>query len=64
MKKSGKQELVDDAALNIVFVSDLLKMGVIAKEDKYLYAGIHAGATMQNLYLYCASVGLNTVTGH
>jgi len=64
MKESGKQDFVDEAALNIVFVSDLSKMGPVSKEDKYLYAGIHAGATMQNLYLYCASVGLNTVTRH
>jgi SagB-type dehydrogenase family enzyme len=62
MKDCGKQDFVDDAALNLVFVSDLSKMKGAKNEDKMLYAGIHAGAVSQNVYLYCASAGLNTVT--
>jgi len=62
MKNAGKQDFVENAALNLVFVSDLSKMKDAKKEDKILYAGIHAGAVTQNVYLYCASAGLNTVT--
>jgi SagB-type dehydrogenase family enzyme len=62
MVNTGKQDFVGNAALNLVFVSDLSKMVNAKNEDKILYAGIHAGAVTQNVYLYCASVGLNTVT--
>jgi SagB-type dehydrogenase family enzyme len=62
MKDCGKQNFVDDAPINLIFVSDLGKMKIVKNEDKLLYAGIHAGAVSQNVYLYCASVGLNTVT--
>lgn len=62
MKFTGKQDFVEKAALNLVFVSDFSKMGKLKQEDKMLYAGIHAGSVTQNVYLYCASVGLNTVT--
>jgi SagB-type dehydrogenase family enzyme len=62
MKNTGKQDFVENAALNLVYVSDLSKMKDAKKEDKVLYAGIHTGAVTQNVYLYCASVGLNTVT--
>lgn len=62
MKNTGKQDFVDKAALNIVIVSNFSKLKTASKEDKMLYAGIHAGSVSQNIYLYCASVGMNTVT--
>ena len=62
MKYAGKQDFVENAALNLVMVSDTSKMKNAANEDRLLYAGIHAGAIVQNIYLYCASTELNTVT--
>lgn len=62
MKITGKQKFVTDAPLNIVIISDFSKMKSSSKEEKILYAGIHAGSVSQNIYLYCASMGLNTVT--
>jgi SagB-type dehydrogenase family enzyme len=63
MKLTGKQDFVENAALNVVIVSDFEKLGnKMSDIDKNLNSGIHAGAIMQNIYLYCASTGLNTVT--
>lgn len=62
MKETGMQDFVAKAPVNLVFVSDLSKMENTAPENKSIYAGIHAGAIAQNVYLYCASEGLNTVT--
>ncbi|HPG57709.1 MAG TPA: SagB/ThcOx family dehydrogenase [Candidatus Wallbacteria bacterium] len=63
IKATGRQEFVEKAALSLVFVSDFSKMDKKAvREDKMMYAGIHAGCITQNVYLYCASAGLNTVT--
>jgi len=63
MKNAGKQDFVEKAALNLVFVSNTSKMAkTTTNEDKILFAGIHSGCIIQNVYLYCASVGLNTVT--
>lgn len=63
MKNAGKQDYVEKAALNLVFVSNTSKMAkATTNDDKILFAGIHTGCIVQNVYLYCASVGLNTVT--
>lgn len=62
MKETGKQDFVDDAPLNIIIVSNTRKMENVPQENKALYAGIHAGSVSQNIYLYCTSFGLNTVT--
>ena len=62
MKATGKQPFVANAALNLVFVANLTKMKDAKESDKLLFAGIHTGCISQNVYLYCASVGLNTVT--
>jgi len=61
MKETGKQFFVEDAPLNIIIVSDTSKMIDAAKENIPIYAGMHAGYISQNIYLYCASFGLNTV---
>ena len=62
MKETGKQDFVADAPLNIIIVSNTRKMENVPQENKALYAGIHAGSVSQNIYLYCTSFGLNTVT--
>ena len=62
MALTGKQEYVASAGLNLIFVSNQSKMKDANENDKLLFAGIHTGTIVQNVYLYCASVGLNTVT--
>lgn len=62
MDKTGTQDFVGKSKLNIIIVSDMSKLGDGAIEKKNIYAGIHTGAIMQNIYLYCASAGLKTVT--
>lgn len=59
---SGEQDFVKDAPLTIVLVSDEGKMG--EKEShglRPIFSGVGSGAVVQNVYLYCASVGLNVV---
>jgi SagB-type dehydrogenase family enzyme len=60
-KATGTQAFVADAAVNLVYVSDAAKMGKTPEQDKLLYAGVHAGAVAQNVYLFCASEGLGAV---
>lgn len=60
-KVTGTQPFVADAAVNLVYVSDTAKMGKTPEQEKLLYAGVHAGAVAQNVYLFCASEGLGAV---
>jgi nitroreductase len=53
-EKAGKQDFVAVAPLNLVYVADL---NVTSKET----ANADVGFIAQNVYLYCASVGLGTV---
>jgi nitroreductase len=55
------QPFVKAAALNLVFVGDVQKLGVGDKSRVSLMLGVDAGLMSQNLYLYCASKGLGTV---
>ena len=52
---AGAQEFAQKALLNIAIVSDKSKM------EHDIYAGVAAGAVMQNIYLWCASNGIGTV---
>lgn len=61
MKSAGKQEFVEKAGMNVIVVSDMKKLGDHPVENNLLDSGIHAGAIIQNIYLYCASAGLNCV---
>ncbi len=56
---TGKQDFVKTAPLNLVYVEDYAKHK--SQEDKEMIGGSHAGFIAQNVYLYCASTGLNTV---
>lgn len=58
---TGMQEFVATAPLNLIYVSDLTKTAGDNREDKLVMAGSHAGFVSQNVYLFCASVGLSTV---
>jgi len=52
---TGVQDFVAQAALNLIFVSDLGK----ASSKQYAYTD--CGFVAQNVYLYCASAGLGSV---
>jgi nitroreductase len=58
---TGYQGSVDDAALDIVCVGDHGRMGIVPPAQRTAYACAVAGAMAQNVYLFCASVGLATV---
>jgi len=58
-KASGMQDFVEKAPVNLVYVSDYDRMK--EAQDKSLYSGLSTGYISQNVYLYCASEGLNTV---
>ena len=59
--KTGNQNFVARAAVNLVYVANYARMKKIAKEKKQIYAAADAGFISQNVYLYCASEGLATV---
>ncbi len=58
--KTGRQEFVGKAPLNLIYVSDYSKLSG-NDEMKIFYSANHTGYISQNVYLYCASAGLNTV---
>ena len=58
---TGTQAFVKDAAINLVYVSDLSKTGRASAEDGLMYTAADVGFIAQNVYLYCASEGLATV---
>lgn len=58
---TGYQDFVDDAALDLVYVADHGRMGMVPAAQRTAYACAAAGAMAQNVYLLCASSGLATV---
>jgi len=52
---------VKNAAVNLVYVSDLAKTGRAASPDAEMFTAADVGFIAQNVYLYCASEGLATV---
>ena len=60
-KSAGKQSFTHSAPVNLFYVHDRTR-GMKADEvNTQRYAGIHAGAIMQNVYLFCAKENLATV---
>ena len=59
---TGYQDFVDEAPLDLVLVADHARMGMVPASKREAYASVAAGAIAQNVYLYCASAGLATVT--
>jgi nitroreductase len=57
---TGTQPFVKKAAVNLVYVADLAKMGDDPDMNDF-YAAVNTGFISQNVYLYCASEGLSTV---
>lgn len=58
---TGTQSFVKDAAVNLVYVSDLSKISDAASPDAQMFTAADVGFIAQNVYLYCASEGLATV---
>jgi nitroreductase len=59
--KTGMQDFVATAPLNLIYVAHGDRMGDISREEQRLYASVDAAFIGQNVYLFCASVGLGTV---
>ena len=57
----GKQEFTANAAVNLIYVSDFSKYEGGDETSKQITASAHCGFIGQNVYLFCASEGLNTV---
>lgn len=61
----GKQEYVYNAPLNLVYVADMAKLENLPRpapeEEKLKWVYVEAGHKAQNVYIYCASEGINTV---
>lgn len=58
---TGYQDFVDDAALDLVFVADFTRFGMVPVSQRESYASVAAGAISQNVYLFAAASGLATV---
>jgi nitroreductase len=58
---AGEQAYVAGAPLNLIYAADLKKLGG-KDEQKLITAAMDMGHFSQNVYLYCASAGLNVVT--
>ncbi|HEY3296478.1 MAG TPA: nitroreductase family protein [bacterium] len=59
---AGKQDFVATAPLSLVYVADQSKMGKTSSDaDKAFYAAADCGFIAENVYLFCASEGLNCV---
>jgi len=58
---TGYQDFVDEAPLDLVYVADHARMGMVPVGQRAAYAHVAAGAITQNVYLFCASNGLATV---
>ena len=58
---TGTQAFVKDAAVNLVYVSDLSKTSRASPSDAEMYTAADVGFISQNVYLFCASEGLATV---
>lgn len=61
LAKTGTQDFVASATVNLVYVADTVRMGDVNLEEKRLYAFTDSGFIGQNVYLFCASEGLGSV---
>lgn len=58
---TGYQDFVDDAPVDLIYVADIEHTLKVPISQQQLYAAACAGAISQNVYLFCAERGLNTV---
>ncbi len=59
--RTGLQDFVGHAPLNLVYVAHGERMQDVSPEDRRLYGSVDASFIGQNVYLFCASEGLATV---
>ena len=64
--KTGRQGFVDEAPVNLIYVADYSRIGLLSSavtsaEDKVFYTACDTGVIAQNVYLFCTSEGLATV---
>lgn len=59
--KTGTQDFVASAPVNLVYVADANRMGNASAEEQRLFAFTDTGFIGQNVYLFCASEGLGSV---
>jgi len=59
--KTGQQDFVGGAPVNLIYVADYSKMTNRPEAMKFFYSGTDTGFISENIYLYCASAGLATV---
>lgn len=58
---TGQQDFPAVAPLNLVYVAHGERLSELTPENRKLYCSVDAAFIGQNVYLYCASVGLATV---
>ena len=61
---TGTQHFAAEAPVNLIYVADTRKMktlGGLSDEEKVFHGAADTGFIAQNVYLFCASEGLNTV---
>lgn len=58
---TGYQDFVDEAPLDLVYVADHARMGLVPAGQRESYASAAAGAMAQNVYLFAAANDLATV---
>lgn len=58
---TGYQDFVDEAPLDLVYVADHARMGMVPAAQRESYASTAAGAIAQNVYLFAAGNDMDTV---
>lgn len=58
---TGSQPFVATVPVNLVYIADFAKTGKIPPEQRDIWSPADAGFIAQNVYLFCASEGLNVV---
>ena len=59
--RTGQQDFVGVAPLNLVYVAHGERMTGVSPEERRLYASVDAAFIGQNVYLFCAAEGLGSV---
>ena len=59
--KTGTQDFVKSAPVNLIYVADMSKVKHAGRENEDLWVGADCGFIAQNVYLFCASGGLSCV---
>lgn len=57
---AGKQLFSQKAPVNLFYVQDTARAKKVDAMSQMRFGGIHTGAAMQNVYLFCTSAGLAT----